>query len=311
MHDSCVCCSRQICLNMVRANAAPASHASCQRWRPRHARRGSGDVFPQGLATTSPCRKCVRHMHVDRVCARIVSRVHQSGNGQFYRRHLRLLSGGDSVGNGPTRREQTTEARLDCPSHRVGLRGNQLCLGCRSGAWPNGCQESKLGRSVRFLRRSGPDVHGWRRANAAAWWAFWHAASRSTSMAYVLWVVSRYNLLLPRPATGISRMAARILRSCGVGFFAFDIPDLLVCPSSPDKHVSKSDGCIGALKRGCKLRMIRNLPCEVPTQTLMRLEFARGRVKGLQDLVFHPPYQRAFERHALRQRPSQAQWIQG
>ena len=93
-----------------------------------------------------------------------------------------------------------------------------------------------------FLRRSGPANSRWGRARAAVRWAFWHATSRSTSVAYVLWVVYRYNFLLPRSAAGISCMVAGIIRSCGISFSAVVIPDLLVYPSSPDKHVPKSVG---------------------------------------------------------------------
>jgi hypothetical protein len=139
-------------------------------------------------------------------------------------------------------REQNSEARLECPSPCVGLRGYQLCLGCGGGAWPDGRKGSKSRRSVLFLRDSGPAERGWGRPHAAARWDFWHATSRSTSVAYVLWVVYRYNFLLPRSAAGISRMVAGIIRSCGISFSAVAIPDLLVYPSSPDKHVPKSVG---------------------------------------------------------------------
>ena len=61
-------------------------------------------------------------------------------------------------------------------------------------------------------------------------------------MAYVLWVVHRYNFLLPWSAESVSRMVAGIIHSCGFVFYAVAIPGFLVCPGSPDKQVPESVG---------------------------------------------------------------------
>jgi hypothetical protein len=106
----------------------------------------------------------------------------------------------------------------------------------------SGSQCSKSRRSVLLLRHSGPIERGWGRSHVVAWWDFWQATSRSTPVAYVLWVILRYNFLLPWSAEGISRMVAGIVHSCDFGFSAVGIPDLSVCPSSPDKRIPEGVG---------------------------------------------------------------------
>ncbi len=54
-------------------SALAPSRCSPGLWRSLSARARDNIAVPE----------CVRHMHVDRVCARIVSRVHQRRNGQF------------------------------------------------------------------------------------------------------------------------------------------------------------------------------------------------------------------------------------
>jgi uncharacterized membrane protein len=143
------------------------------------------------------------------------------------------------------------------PPGCIGGGGRLVFLGSRGNAWPNGGRGPKFRRWILFLRCLGPVVRGRGRAHAAARAPFRRAAFSAASLAYVLRLVYRDNLLLPRAAAGVSHVAAEIARSCRIGFPSIAISDLLVYPSSlhqdlPKRMVGTWLGPIAVLTSGRK-----------------------------------------------------------
>jgi hypothetical protein len=147
---------------------------------------------------------------------------------------------------------------IGLPPGCIGGGSNLVCLGSRGNAWPNGRRGSEFRRRVLFLRCLGPVVRGGGCAHAAAWWGFWETTSRATSLAHVLWVVCRYDLLLTWSAAGISPLVAGINRACGTSVFAIATSDFLACPSSLYKQVprmgAKWSGTIAGRRSGRNTR---------------------------------------------------------
>jgi Predicted membrane protein (DUF2306) len=128
------------------------------------------------------------------------------------------------------------------PPGCTGCGSNLVFLGNRGNAWPNGRRGSKFRRGVLFLRCLGPVVRGGGCAHAPAWRGFWETTSLATSLAHVLWMVCRYDLLLPWSAAGISPLVAGINRACGASVLAIATFGFLGCPGSLYKRVPKRMG---------------------------------------------------------------------
>jgi hypothetical protein len=111
-------------------------------------------------------------------------------------------------------------------------------IGVTSGRMAAG-QGSSAGGYFFF---AGRVVRGRGCAHAAAWWDFRETTPYAASLAHVLWVVYRYDLLFPWPAAGISTLVARINRPYSVSDLAIAIYDFLACPGSLCKHLPKKMG---------------------------------------------------------------------
>jgi uncharacterized membrane protein len=95
---------------------------------------------------------------------------------------------------------------------------------------------------VLLLRCPGPVMRGRGYAHAAARRDIRETTPYATSLAHVLWVVYRYDLLLSWSAAGISPLVAGINRACDISVFAIALYDFLACPDSLYKHLPKRMG---------------------------------------------------------------------
>ena len=245
-------CRRRPCprtfLNLMRGlqgsdDAIASDSSSRQRRHPGNARRRSGDSFSQGFAKPPKRRNCIRDQHAERIRCRIVPRVQEIGNGQFPGGPFCLLSGSNGLGNGHTRKETNLEAGLDNACGSSGVRRDQHPVGHTSFTRRDGRKESEFRRSVLLLRRSRPVERGWRCAHAVSRRPLQQTTYCKACLAYVLWLVHRYCVLLYGPAAGFSGGVARVIRPCGAGVSAVAVAEFLAGPRSFHRCVRAGAGC--------------------------------------------------------------------
>ena len=159
------------------------------------------------------------------------------------------LYGGDSLGNGQTQGRRNRHFGLGWMSVCVHNRGSRRVPRIPKDDWAGTGGSRNVCLHAGF-HEFGDSICWHRRPAHARARDFRQTTDRSSSLAHVLWLVYRYRFLLPRAATGISRLAARIARALGARPAATRAADFLARPSSLHQCVQEN---LDSAQRRCLL----------------------------------------------------------
>jgi hypothetical protein len=155
------------------------------------------------------------------------------------------------------------------------------------------CASEKL-----FFWRPRSVERGWRRGHVVSRRPFWQITDCATSLAYVLRLVYRHNFLFHGSAAGISRVAARIIRSWSAGFSAVATAEFLARPNSLNRRVAKRVNCTSLGSIAARAVKTRRAPS---VQRYLNASFSnRLGLLNLNRHRLHDPLQSAFSRMVCR-----------